>query len=256
LRAAAEIDGRAEPHLNLSLIASERGDFESAQRHGARARGLDPGLVEAVRDRAGLPAEARLELVDVPPSRLWRELYELEAEELGATRAQLWRWVGGRVEEWSIPAWGLFSLALGVLGFRIRHRSAPCVRCGAPSAANDTGQCQQCASVFGGSRAVAPSARARKEREVWLHRLRRRWLERAAALVPGLGSLFAGRTLLGFAELLVFSWVLALVWVREAVGLHGWRVPGDGSGGAVVFLAAATGVGLMSLLSLRRAFTR
>lgn len=256
-RTAARAGSLAAPHLNLSLIASDRADFETADRALRVARGIDSVLTERVAAKAGLPAETRMVLVEVPGGRLWRELYALDREEVSATRAQLWRWVGGRVQEWSVPAWGLLALALGLLGFRTREPTGPCSSCGAPALRDaPNGHCPQCQTVFAASQAVAPTARATKTREVRRHQWRKRWGAVLAALIPGLGSLLIGRTLTGFAQLTLFCMVVALVLLRGLLSLHAWHVPGDGSGRGIV-IAAALVVGLsLSLFSVRRALLR
>lgn len=258
LRAAAAHGlNTAAPNLNLSLIASDRGNFDDAERFLRQARESDEQLVASVQNKAGLPLESRMTMIAVPRERLWAELYGLDGDDVGATRGQIWRMVGGRVGEWSIPAWGLLALAIGLLGFRMRRPSGPCVRCGAPADLEaDGGHCPQCQSVFFGSVGVTPAVRKAKERQVLGYQRRRVWLERVAALVPGCGALIAGKTVPGFTLLMPFCVIASLVLVRGWLSAHAWHVPDNGAGSWLLGAAGGVVIGLLSLMSVRGSFAR
>ena len=251
--AAAEQQVYAEPALNLSLLAAERGDFEEAERQLRSARRLGGRLIDDTLGKAGLPTGSRLSLIPVETSRLWSELYRLDQTEVGATSAQLWRFVGGRVEEWSIPAWGLLSLAVGLLGFRTADRSHSCRKCGAPATRE---HCTQCQSVFVDIAAVPPGARALKEREVRIYQRVLRSAEVMASFVPGLPLLFGGRAVRGFFQLLVFTVLMSMLALRGGLAVHGWHVPGNGGGQRIVMFMVVLCTAGLSLMSLRRVLRR
>lgn len=255
---AARLGGYAEPLVNSSFMAGDRGDFNLAERLMRSAREIDPAVAERAEARAGLPTDHRLMLLGVPSMRLWSELYHLGKAELGATRRQLWQWVGGGSPEWTIPAWSMFALAIGLLGFRTRPRSRACSRCGVPAVEEGTSvTCTQCQSVFGGARGISTAARAAKERDVRAH-LRARRISRAlASLLPGLRGLLEGKTLLGGTLLTLACVVLALLLTRHGLWMHAWHIPGDGSGRHLVgIFVGMVMTSMVSVSVLRMAWRR
>ncbi len=260
-RLAAVLDqGRAEPHLNLALLLTDRDDFEGAEREIRKARDLDPEATERMLARAGLPVGSRLSWMSVETSRLWTELYQLDEGQVGATRAALRGRVAGPVHDLVLPGIAALAVFFGLLGFMLPHRSRPCERCGEMAEPQPTGGlCSQCQSVFLVGRLVSPDSRLRKERQVRSHGRRQRLLQIGSSFVPGLEWVVSGRApVLGFVAVASFCALAGLAWVLSAggLGLNAWSGPADVfAGRSAASAIAAVGVLAMAgtfLLAVRR----
>ena len=245
--------GWAQPSFNLGLIRQARGDMESAQQLLGQARDIAPSVIAMTEADRAEAIEKRFLWIWVSSVQLWGGLYNLDTSELGVTQTQLWQFVGGFMPVWVMPVWVLFVLLLGVQSFRIEVKSAACIRCGAPAIASESPlHCTQCQSIFTSSKAVSFTARQAKEREVAGHRWRTRWLERFAAVVPGLINLVSGRPGRGFAELTVFCVLASLFLTRSSLRFHAWHLPDGGETEAAFGFGILLLLGVLSLVSIRR----
>ena len=203
IKKAIEIGSSAPVYLNLSLIELSEGDLDSAHRLNYDAYNLNSEITMRFRNTEGLPIEERFVLLKAPLASLWSELFRMAPQDTSATRAELWEAViKAKTPPWHMPAWSLFSLFLGLMGFFSKERSQACSRCGYPAVKQGkVVYCSQCHSIASSARAIAPAARQAKEREVRAYQLWSSWREQISAFLPGCFGLLRGeRTLSSFCR--------------------------------------------------------
>lgn len=261
LQRARQLGELSSVNLNLSLIYQLRGNVAKAQELSYQVQHQAPAEFRKFQASDGAPIEERLVFVDVPESLLWAELLSMTNQEVSATEADLWETlVDWRVPRLHLPAWSLFSLALGLLGFLNREHSHACTKCGTPTYASqsDVLHCSQCRSIFSSAKAIAPATRQAKERQVRLHHLRKRWRDGLSGFVPGLNPLLRGEACVpNFFVMMTFVSLLSVPTIaKNGLQFHAWYLPGDGMAYAVITGIILAVGGLLSFLSLRAASGR
>lgn len=225
LRRAAGVDPQlVVAHLNLSLIAGDRADFESVDRAVAAARRVDPSSADRLAEKAGLPTERRLMWAGVDRSLLWDALWTDTESSFEATRGQLVRALVGGSWVLLLP-WVMVGFAFAVLSRPSGPRSVPCARCGEPAPADAPAlHCSQCQSVFIFSGAIPPATRMAKERQVRRHRILQRMGPRVLACIPGVGDFVLGRVLAGTLQIMVAAVVMGWLIAGEGPATHAWHL--------------------------------
>ncbi|MBX2811368.1 MAG: hypothetical protein KTR25_06150 [Myxococcales bacterium] len=245
--------------FNLALMYQNRGKLEQSQALMRRAQKVQSFWDKRFDVSGNKPVEEQLRLVKPHYGVLWRELINEPAS--SKMLLPLWLVVTGvRSSVWFIPAWGCVALAIGMLGFLSRHRSASCTKCGEPTliCPGEPLQCSQCQSIFASAKAISPITRGAKELQVQNYQRRVTLMNRLAAFVPGGAELFrANQILLGFLVLVSFCGLLSVPTAARWIGTyHTWYLP-DGGELYRLLVVGILGIGgLMSAYSLRREAAR
>ena len=254
---AASKQAGVEPHLNLALLAADRGRFDESSRYMEQARALDPAMVARHTLLSGTLGK-KAAAASPRESLLWQQLFTVGREEAPAITQEVWAPMSGGLSPWACSA---LVAVIGLLGFVFARRdvalSVPCPKCGLPARKSTQGQlCDQCKSVFLATIAVEPRLKERKERAVRQHQRRRRWVERLLSLVAGAGHMVGGRPVLGLALFFPFGLLVLGIFLGEEATVHPWYVFVDDAARGARWAAALVAMGVLSLVSLKGSFEK
>ena len=249
---------RPESILNLATIRAEEGKFEEATELLERARRIDSALAgQYIRPGESGDAAKQLFEAEIETDALWSRLLDADSESLWGVATSLWIRAGGITPLWSVSVFASLALTLSFLiGAREQRLSTSCPKCGTPANRKAYGLlCEQCTSVFLTAVAVEPRLRAKKENEVRAYQRRRRWVERVASMIAGVGQLATGRPASGALFFFLLT-VAVLAWFFQGgVMVHDWQVVHDTSAAAWLGGGALASAVVLCLVSLRHAST-